>query len=265
MKKIALITGASSGIGKEFTVQISKRYQKLDEIWLIARRKERLALLEKEISIPIKIIELDLTKQEGMRSIKELLYKEQPQIRFLINCAGFGKVGEVTRMKEEEQLDMIRLNCIALTFLSKECIKYMKGGSHIVNMGSIASFFPVFHFAVYAATKAYVLSFSRALRFELNKRDISVTTVCPGPVNTEFFHVAEKTGYSAWYKDCFLAQPQKVVAKALDDIKRGRELSIYKGEIYTLRVFSKLFPHRFMLWAMEWIETFFSRKNQNNL
>lgn len=265
MKKIALITGASSGIGKEFALQISKCYQKLDEIWLIARRKERLIQLEEEISIPIKIIESDLTKQEEIQSIKELLYKEQPQIRFLVNCAGFGKVGEVTRMKEEEQLDMIRLNCIALTFLSKECIKYMKSGSHIVNMGSIASFFPVLHFAVYAATKAYVLSFSRALRSEIKRRGISVTTVCPGPVNTDFFHIAEKTGYQAWYKDCFLAQPQKVVEKALDDIKKGRELSIYRGEIRTLRVFAKLFPHRFILWGMEWIENFSKRKNQNNL
>lgn len=254
MKKIALITGASSGIGKEFVIQISKRYQNLDEIWLVARRKDRLTELAKKISIPVKEIELDLTKKEQIRIIKELLLKEQPQISLLINCAGVGKVGKFEQISQEEQMDMIRLNCLALTFLCRECISYMKRGSKIINMGSIASFFPMPDFAVYAATKSYVLNFSRALRIELKRKGIFVTTVCPGPVVTEFFQIAEKTGYHTWYKKFFVAKPQEVVQQALEDSKRGRELSIYQGGVRALRVLAKLLPHRILLWLMEWID-----------
>lgn len=254
MKNVALITGASSGIGKEFAVQICRRYQKLDELWLIARRKERLTELAGKLPLPVKVIELDLTKPESKSEIHTLLSQESLQIRILINCAGFGKVGRVEQIKEEEQTEMIRLNCLALTFLCKECLPYMKRGSRIINMGSIASFFPVPEFAVYAATKAYVLSFSRALRAELKGRGIRVTVVCPGPVNTEFFKIAEETGFHAWYKELLLAEPQRVVAQALEDAQKGQEISIYGGGVRGLRFLAKLLPHRFLIWVTEFVD-----------
>ena len=170
--RTAVVTGASSGMGKEFVRQLGYFYKDLDEIWVIARRKERLEALKKESLVPVRIFEGDLLKKpvykEYHRALKELC----PDVRMLVNAAGFGKSGSFTDIAREGkkfQTDMVDLNCRALTRMTQMTIPWMGRGSRIVNLASAAAFCPQKDFAVYAATKAYVLSFSRALGSELNE------------------------------------------------------------------------------------------------
>ena len=188
--KIAVVTGASSGIGREFARQISQRYGKMDELWIIARRKERLSELEKELRLDVRIFAMDLTNPEDMKQFKEHLEEVKPDIKLLVNCAGYGKVGSFEELDLEEQCGIIDINCKALTMFTGVCLPYISTHSRIINVASAAAFCPQPRFNVYAASKSYVLSFSRALNCELKDRKITVTAVCPGPVDTEFFDIA---------------------------------------------------------------------------
>lgn len=189
--KIAVITGASSGIGREFAVQIARKYGKLDEIWLVARRKDLMQELEKHLRVPVRIFAMDLADDTDLHQFKEYLEEYNPDIKLLVNCAGFGKIGRIDSQDVIEQGNMIDVNCRALTIFTGLCLPYISTHSRIINIASAAAFSPQPNFAVYAATKAYVLSYSRALNVELKDRQITVTCVCPGPVDTEFFNIAE--------------------------------------------------------------------------
>ena len=163
--KIAVVTGASSGMGREFVQQLGYFYKTLDEIWVIARRRERLEELAEKSRVPLRIFDGDLQKKKVYKKFCEALKEERPDIRMLVNSAGFGKSGAVTEIAGEEfrsQPDMVDLNCRALTRMTLLCLPYMKKGSRIVNLASAAAFCPQPSFAVYAATKAYVLSFSQS-------------------------------------------------------------------------------------------------------
>ena len=190
--KIAIVTGASSGMGREFVRQIEHLYKELDEIWVIARRRERLEELQSRMLTNVRILQGDLLDIDIYEIVEKLLEEKKPNVRMLVNAAGFGKKGEVKEISCREQLEMIDLNCRALTHMTKICIPYMCKGSRIVNLSSAAAFCPQPSISVYASTKSYVLSFSRSLRTELLKDGIYVTAVCPGPVNTEFFETSGK-------------------------------------------------------------------------
>ena len=146
---------------------------------------------------------------------------------------------------------MILLNCEALTAVTYACIPYMPGKSRILMFASSASFAPQPEFAVYAASKSFVLSFSRALRQELKDRKITVTAICPGPVNTEFFDAAGSTKKMSSVKKMSMAKPEAVVEKALKDASLGRELSVYgmmmKGSLFA----SKCIPHGILVPIMD--------------
>lgn len=186
MKNIAIVTGASSGMGREFVLQIAGKYKKLDEIWAIARSEERLQQLQGEASIPVRILPMDLTMGENLKKLMALLAVENPKVRLLVASAGCGKIGSFFGSSYEGNLEMIDLNCRALTAVTYACLPYMPPRSRILLMASSAAFAPQPGFAVYAATKAYVLSLARALRQELREQMLTVTAVCPGPVDTEF-------------------------------------------------------------------------------
>ena len=196
--KAAIITGASSGMGREFVKLIDRKLTCIDEVWVIARRKERLEQLKERIEIPLVLMEMDLTDKEQRLRLREILKEKQPQVKMLVNCSGYGKIGLYEDIPEEDISGMIELNCLALTSVTYEVLPYMTKKSRIINLASSAAFLPQPKFAVYAATKSYVLSFSRALHEEVKKNGIFVTAVCPGPVRTEFFDIAQMTGEVAF-------------------------------------------------------------------
>lgn len=238
--RIAIVTGASSGIGKEFARQIARLYNRLDEIWLVARRTERLEELQKELPVPSRIFDGDLTQDNIYERIGKCLESENADIRMLVNGAGFGKVGLLEDGNEEEQLGMVDLNCRALTRMCMLCLPYLSRGSRVVNVSSIAAFAPQPGFAVYAATKSYVHSFSYALAGELKGKQVSVTAVCPGPVDTEFFDRAgELPGNS---RNFVRSRACNVVRQALKDAVNKKKLSVYSVPMKAARVGAGLLP-----------------------
>jgi short-subunit dehydrogenase len=248
MKRIVIITGASSGMGREFALQLA-RTRTADEIWLLVRRKDKLqevslALAEdfaarqrgasKEGVFPGKpvprVIEIDLGGNEGLDTFNSLLKKEQVSCRdegfivdTLVNNAGFGTYGTFAETDIDRQLAMIDLNVYTLTGLCYSVLPYLSKGSLIINVASLASFIPLGNFAVYGATKSYVLSFSTAFAAEIADAGIQVTTVCPGPVDTEFANVASN---GARKKVVDGKSPAKVVAHCLAQVEKGKHFAI---------------------------------------
>ncbi len=248
--KIAIVTGASSGMGREFVRQLNKTYADLNEIWVVARRKERMEELASEITVPIRMFVGDLLQKEIYEEIQSALAKEQAEVAILVNAAGFGKVGKVEDIACEAQLDMIDLNCISVTHMTKICIPYLKKNSQIINLASAASFCPQPSFSVYAATKSYVLSFSRSLRTELEDGEIHVTAVCPGPVETEFFGIAGKEDMNG-IKGAVMVKAEAVVAKAICDARRNKAMSVYGLPMQLCRIATKIIPHGIILKLMK--------------
>lgn len=238
--RIAIVTGASSGIGREFAMQIPNLYKQLDEIWVIARRKERLLALKSEISVPVRVFDMDLNQTDSYEYLEQSLKAADANIRMLVNSAGYGKIGTFSETGIESQLGMLDLNCKALTRMTYLCLDYMSKGSRIINVASAAAFGPQPRFAVYAASKSYVYSFSVALEAELKEREIHVTAVCPGPVETEFFEVAGSE--MAVLKEQFRVQAKDVVRQALLDARHKKTISIYGSVMKAAKFASKLLP-----------------------
>lgn len=244
--RIALITGASSGIGKWFALYTAYYRKHIDELWLVARNKRNLKTVGERITrhtgIPCRVVAADLTAKEDMFYIEQLLIRQDPELELLINCAGYGMIGSFKQMKPRDLRGMLRLNCEALTVLTKLCIPYMHRDSMMINVASAAAFMPQSDFAVYAATKSYVLSLSRALGKELKKLGIRVMTVCPGCIDTPFFTRAEQYQGMKPYKKFFMADPRAVVRKAMIDAAHGKRMSIYGGAIRSLYWTAKWMP-----------------------
>lgn len=252
-KRIAVVTGASSGMGREFVLQIPKYCKSLDEIWVIARRAERLEKLAKESSVKIVPIIIDLQNQTDYKIYEEKLKNENPDIRILVNSAGYGVHGYFEEQDEKEALGMIELNCHALTKITYMSLKFMHTNSRIINMASAAAFFPQKRFAVYSASKSYVLDFSRALNVELKDRKVYVTAVCPGPVDTEFFKKDNCDIRQTFYKKIVMAKPENVVKQALYDSVHKREISAYGRLIKAFHVVTQIIPSKIILFVTRYI------------
>lgn len=249
--KIAIVTGASSGMGKEAVIQIADRFGGLDEIWAIARREERLRNLKRQLPVPLRILPLDLTEEDDLNTLRKELKEHTPDVKILINSAGYGKIGKVGDLSLTDETGMVRLNCEALCAVTHLVLPYMSDHSRIIQFASSAAFLPQPKFAIYAATKSFVLSYSRALNAELKPRDISVTAVCPGPVRTEFFDIAETTGHVPLYKKLTMADPKKVVRLALRDSMMGKSVSVYGPLMKAFSLLCKIVPHDILLKVME--------------
>lgn len=248
MKKIAVITGASSGIGREFAKQISEKYKTIDEIWVIARRAIQLNELKEEIpNKEVVVMSLDITKELDLQIYQRFLEKEQPWIRVLVNAAGYGIMGHVSDIDSEELTGMIDVNCKALVAMTKLSLPYMKKQSNIINIASSAAYLPQPSFAVYAATKSFVRSFSKALNQELKEKEILVTAVCPGPVQTEFFDIAEKYSRTKAFKRLFRVDAEQVVKRALLDAYYMKTESTYTITMKAFKVVSKVLPNDLLI------------------
>ena len=247
--KIAIVAGASSGMGVEFARETVRR-EKLDEIWLIARRLDRLEALAKEIEeevpqIKARPISLDLTARESILQYKAILEEEKPTVSILINGSGFGKFGKFSSIPFEEYENMIDLNTKALVSLTYVTLPFMERGSKIYNIDSLSSFQPVPYINVYGATKAFVLSFSRALNAELKENGIRVLAVCPGWVNTEFFKRAIHDDTITYFSKIF--EPRDVVLRAFRDMAKGKDVSILGFSIRMQVLATKLLPHKLVM------------------
>lgn len=220
---IAVVTGASSGMGRDFAIAIDKEYE-LDEIWVIARRKERLEELSSICRAKVRAIALDLLDPASYEVYQKLLKEHEPNVRFLVNAAGFGLFGTFTEMDMMKQLEIIELNDKALTAFCHMTIPYMNNGSHIINLASNSSWQPVPYMNVYGSSKAYVMSFSRALGVELRNQGIHVMAVAPGWIKTEFFDTAVHDD-TIKYFDRFYTSKQ-VIDRAMKDMKKLKPISI---------------------------------------
>ena len=220
---IAVITGASSGMGREFVYAVDREYE-LDELWVVARRKERLEELQEKCRAKVRPLAWDLADPASFERFRALLEVEKPHIRVLVNAAGYGLFGTFEEMGLEEQLGIVDVNDKALTAMCLLSLPYMEKGDAIVNLGSNSSHQPVPFLNVYAASKAYVLSFSRGLGRELMPRGVHVMCVCPGWIKTEFMDTAVRDDtikyYDRWYT------PQQVIEQAMKDLKKKKKVSI---------------------------------------
>ena len=220
---IAIITGASAGIGRELVYAVD-REKTYDEIWVAARREERLSELRDKCRNPIRPVAVDLSSEAGIAAVRKLLEAEKPRVRLLVNAAGCGVFGPFDQADLLDMLESVRLNDLALTALCRLCLPFMEQGDTIINVGSNSSWQPVPWQAVYAASKSYVLSFSRAIGRELRPKGIHVMCVCPGWIKTEFQARASHDKYiryvDRWYT------PEQVAAQTMKDWKKKKTVSI---------------------------------------
>ncbi len=240
--KTAIITGASSGLGREFARQLD-RQEKFDEIWLIARDRGALSLTASTLRTKSRIIDLDLSKQESRDSFNNLLNTEKPFVKILVNAAGFGKIGATNIIAKQDTKDMIEVNICALTDMCLSTLPFMHAGSRIINMASVSGFMPLPYLNVYAATKAFVLRFSQGLHDELKSKGISVTAVCPYWVDTNFIPVAKNSpGAKSVTNFPFTTKAQPVVERALCDSRKGHIHSFFGFASNTVHVLSHVMP-----------------------
>ncbi len=223
-----MITGASAGIGCEFARQLAPVVNKLI---LIARRNDRLEALESELkginpNLELFVRSLDLRHPGKLEHLCDWLDESGFTPDLLINSAGMGDHGPFVESEWERVDSMLQVNLSALTYLTFRVLRAMRkaGDGAILNVSSVASLLPLPNSAVYAATKAYVTSFSEAIRAELRSSNISVTTVCPGPVETEFLSRATRGSEPQKHTapNCLVVSVHEVVRKALQAVKKDR-------------------------------------------
>lgn len=223
---IAVITGASSGMGRDLLFALEKEY-KFDEIWAIARREDRLIELQEKVSTKIRPIPLDLTEEESYLKYRSMLEEEKPNVTLLLNCSGFGQFGHIENVPLSATTKMIDLNCKGYAAMTEITLPYMQKGAKILMLDSMSAFQPVPFITTYGATKAFIMSYSRALSMELKPRGISVMIICPGWIKTEFFDTAFKTnGDEAVNYYNRLYTSEEVAKQTIKDLRRGKELSV---------------------------------------
>lgn len=245
--KVAVITGASSGMGEEFALTLSS-FGTFDEVWLIARREDRLSALAQKLEFKARVLPYDLTQESTIEAYKSLLEQEKPDIKLLINCSGFGKFCRTDEVDEKVNLNMIDLNCKAVVYMCQLSLPYMSKDSNIINVASVAAMQPVPYINVYAATKAFVLSFSRSLNREFKSKGITVTAVCPFWTKTEFFDRAIKKDENAVVKKYVaMYSASQIVKRAYRDAKRKKDVSKFGFKARFQTFLAKILPHSFVM------------------
>jgi len=245
MKQIAVITGASSGIGKEFAQTVNRFTGRIDEVWVIARRLDRL----EELSLPYPCVPvaLDLSDRKSFEVYSQKLADEDVQVNLLINCSGFGRFEETMDTDLSVNLNMVDLNCQALMAMCQMTIPYMRQGSAIINIASVAAYQPIPGINVYGASKAFVLHFTQGLNRELRKLGIHVMAVCPFWTKTEFFGRAVDPQNTIVKKYIAMYSPDQIVSLAWKDLKAGRMVSMYGMAARFQTFLATHLPHGFVM------------------
>ena len=249
MKNIIVVTGASSGMGKEFLIQILETESTIDEIWAIARSEKDLIELKEKVSKKVVPLTLDLTDEKDLLKYKDKLEKEKPNIIILGNCAGFGIFDHSENIDTNIKLNMIDLNVKAPVAMIDYSLPYMKNNSKIMNIASCAGFQPIPYINDYAATKSYLLSYSRALNQELKYKNIHVLAVTPYWTKTKFFDRAIDDNkkkvvinYNAMY------EASDVMRLAIKDLYNSKkDISCYGFVNRFQKILTKILPHKLVM------------------
>lgn len=245
----AIVVGASSGLGRAFALELDKQ-EDFSFFILIARREELLEALKNTLSKPAVIFAGDITSLDFLYKVLAYLQEELIQVQYLIVSAGVGQAGLVEDLADMNA-NMVSVNCLALTRINTLVLPFMKTGSGIINVSSVAALMPQHKFATYAATKAYVLEYTRALHSELKSRGIGVLACMPNPMETDFFRNEAKNkvaGSVSGIKRLAIEEPQHVAKVALRKLKRGKDISLSNFPAYLLLIISKILPHKLILW-----------------
>lgn len=245
-KNIAVVTGASSGLGKEF-VKLLVKDNDVEEIWAIARNNNKLEQLSKKYGSKIKIFSIDLSNTKSIIDFSKILEANISNILYLINNAGFAKFCSYDDLSIEESINMIDLNCSGLVAMGLACIPYMKPGSHIINIASQASFQPLPYQNIYSSTKSFIRNYSRALNVELRDKGISVTAVCPGWIDTALYDRAIIGAKKATNNFKGMVTPDKVAKKAVKDANKNKDMSIYSLYVKYCHIMAKFLPQKLMM------------------
>jgi short-subunit dehydrogenase len=261
-RPVALVTGASSGIGVELAREAAKDGH---DVILVARRREPMQALAAELNAAgaeITVIAADLSKPGGAAALMQIIEERGLVIDTLINNAGLGDTGPFDRADPERISSMLQVNVVALTELTRLVLPKMvarRRGS-VMLVSSTAAFLPGPEMAVYYATKAYVLSFGRAIGYELRRSGVTVTTLCPGPTATEFVHVARMEGVALFNGPMPVMTAADVARRGYQAMKAGRPL-IITGLPNRIIALSTRFTPTFVLLA---IASYLSRRSETS-
>ena len=245
-KNIVIVTGASSGLGKEF-IRLLNNDVNIDEIYALARNKDRLENLIKEFGEKIKTYIIDLSNIEEIKNFGSYLEELGVNVKILINSAGFAKFCSYDDISIEESVNMIDLNISGLVSMGLVCIPYMGKDSHIINIASQAAFQPVPYMNIYSATKSFVKNYSQALNIELKKRGITVTVACPGWMKTNLFergNIGAEKSPKYFYG---ITNPDIVAKKVLKDAYKRKDISIYGSFVNICVFFAKYLPEKIIM------------------
>lgn len=239
---IAIITGASSGIGAAFAKGYAGR---VDELWLIARREERMVELGEKLGVKYRVIAADLCTREGIESLRSALESEKPKVKYLVNAAGFGDFGGFDEISEKKVEMMIDLNVKALVLITHMTIPYMERGGRIIQLGSGSCFTPLPYFNVYSSGKVFVLHYTKSLNFEIKKYGLRATCFCPGWVHTEFLGKATAQDGITRPRDNAmkpLLNCEKVVRGCIKAADRGRAMYVTNWYTKLQHLLFKILP-----------------------
>lgn len=241
MKKVAIVTGAAGGIGKEFVRQIAG--SDVDEIWAVGRNEEKLLKLREEFGSVVVPVKEDLAS--GQDEIRKRLH--DVEVVMLVNNAGTAHMGKFESMDAQKVSDIVDINCKACVVLAHMVLPFMKKGGKIINISSASSFQPNPYLSMYSASKVFLKNFSRALNMELKPRGITSIAVCPGWVDTDM--LKNKDGKKIDFPGMVTAE--KVVTKALKDAEKGKDISMSSFYNSYLRMYSKYMPTKIVM--KQWI------------
>lgn len=242
MSNIGILTGATGGLGQAFAVQLLK--EDIDEIWAVARNIEKLNQLKAKYGAKIRPIQCDLSKPGDLSELSRLMSEEKPEIKILINNAGAGQMGRSSDLTDEETARTIDINCKAVCLLCGYAIPFMSAGARILNISSASAFQPTPYINLYAASKVFVLSYSRALHVELKNKGITCTAVCPGWIDTDMLQ-KEYNGKPVKFPG--IVPPERVAAQALKDSAKGRDMSVCSFFVKYEHFMSKVLPQKIIM------------------
>lgn len=238
---IAIITGASGGIGGEFARQLHA-LAGINEFWFISRRTDKMEALRDELGVEAKIIGADLTTKEGINAVKEALEAEKPQVKFLVNASGFGNFGAFDQISPDETEKVIDLNVKALVLLTHMTIPYMERGGRIIELGSGSCFTPLPYFNIYSSSKVFVLHYTKSLNYEIKKYGLRATCFCPGWVETDFLDKSVANGNVHPKSMKPLLKCEKVVRGCVKASIKGRAMYVTNWYTKLQHVLFKLVP-----------------------